>query len=237
MKIRVSFVDASSQKLLGETELEGEQLPESFAHDTTLQLGGSAWRVESADPITRAEYTATGTLRLVLRRALDPQQILYSLPTLENALPPLAPGDTEAAHVLHEDDWRQRELVAARFEPEVAAELAEIRAIKAERTGAGFKRLHVRSRIPEPLAGTTLDVDTLRSALGEVARREVAIGGAIVEGGFAFRVGDAVIYGREADGRIQVLAFTRGTDTTALRALAKQHALLVVDWLATTSSQ
>jgi hypothetical protein len=53
---------------------------------------------------------------------MAPSEILLSVPTLEDALPPLRQGDTAMAYTLHEDDWRQHEFVARRFESEIAAE-------------------------------------------------------------------------------------------------------------------
>lgn len=230
--IHVTFVDAATQHQLGKADLPAEQLPESFAADTTLHLGGTDWHVERAEPMTRSEYVASGQLRLVLRKIerVDPRELLFSLPTLENTLPPLEDGEVEHALVLHEDDWRQRELVASRFEPEAAAELAEIRAVHAERKGAGFPRLHVREHIPEPLAGVELTAVDVQRALGEIARRPLGIGAGVVPGGFAFVGDDAAIYGREVDGRVVVLAASAPEQLARLTALAIEHDLLIVDW-------
>jgi hypothetical protein len=232
--IRVSFIDATTQTLLGEADLPDSQLPEAFTADTSLTLGGAEWQVERAEPMTRAEYVASGSLRVVLRRLeqVDPRQLLYSLPTLENALPPIHDGDVSAAFALHEDDWRQRELVTASFEPEVGAELAEIRRVKAERRGVGFERLHVRSRIPAPLAGVTLRIEDVVAQLGDVARRDLAIARSLVDGGFAYVVGAGAIYGRECDGIVHTLALAGPMDPSPLAPLARSHRLLLVDWLA-----
>src|SRR5688572_27711365 len=120
--IRVELVDAATGTALGVADLPAEDLPDSFAAATTLQLAGADWHVERAEPVTRDDYVASGQLKLVLRKLVyvDPRKILYSLPTLEDALPPLRDGDAAAAYAMHEDDWRQVELVAARFEPEIA---------------------------------------------------------------------------------------------------------------------
>lgn len=231
--IRVSFIDADSQAVVGEVNLEPEQLPESFSHNTMLEMAGTDWHVVRAEPMTRVEYIASGRLRLFVRKIekIDPKDLLFSLPTLENTLPRLCSGDTSTAYKLHEDDWRQHELVAARFEPEIAADLAEIRAVKAERVGVGFKRLHLRSRIPAPLAGVTMRLSEVVAALGgDLARRDVAIGGSLVDGGFAYVAGDGAIYGREVDGLVETLALDHA-DPAPLRALASTHKLRIVDWL------
>jgi hypothetical protein len=233
--IHVELVDGATGQLLGAAELPADQLPETFATSTTLHLGDDDWHVEQAAPMTREEYVAAGKLHLVIRKIerVDPKQILFSLPTLENALPPMRDGDSSAAYVLHEDDWRQLELVAARFEPEIAVELEAIRAVHAERRGVGFVRLHVRERIVEPLANVELRLDEVRAAIGgEAARRELAFSGSpgVVADAFVFVVGQGAVYGREERGRVTCLGIARGLDPTMLAPLAKAHALLIVDW-------
>lgn len=230
--VHVTLIDAASQQVLGEADLPPEQLPESFALETTLHIGGDDWSVEHAEPMTRAAYVAAGRLRLVIRKLLrvDPKDILFSLPTLENTAPPMedAGGDGDAV-LLHEDDWRQVELIAADLEPAIAAELAEIRRVHAERDGIGFRRLHVRERIPEPLRGTAIGID----AVGRGRRRPIGFRdhAGVVTGGFAFDVDDGAIYGREDGGRVVVLGAWRA-DPEVLIELARAHGLVVVDWCA-----
>jgi hypothetical protein len=237
--VHVTLVDASTNQVLGDVDLAAEQLPESFAASTTLHLGGGDWHVEHADPVTRAEYVATGRLQLRLRKVeyMDPTKILFSLPTLENVLPPMSDGDATGALVLHEDHWRQRELVSSRFEPEIAAELAEIRKVHAERKGAGFARLHVRERIPEPLHGVTMTIDDVARAVGTAVRCPVTFErhAGIVRGGFAFVREGLAIYGREDNGVVRALAIADG-DSAPLAALARQHRLVIVDWCAARSA-
>jgi hypothetical protein len=230
--VHVVLVDAASGRVIGEVDQDAAQLPETFAVATRLQLGDSEWQVESAEPPTRAEAAATARLRLVLRQIhrVDPRSILYSLPTLENEAPPTGGPVASAAFHMHEDDWRQIELVAARFEPEIGAELAAIRSIlDGHRKGPGFTELHVRQRIPAPLAGVTL------TALGLPGERPVAIGpvsgpDAAVIGGFAHATTTGTIYGRRDGGVIVALGLEPGTDPAPLAAIARAHDLVLVDW-------
>jgi hypothetical protein len=228
--VHVVLINAATQQVLGEVDLPAEQLPETFAAATTLHLGDRDWSVERAEPATRAEYVAARRLRLVIReiQRVDPKTILFSLPTLEHALPPMQDGDGDAVR-LHEDDWRQLELVSAELEPAIEAELAAIREIRAEREGVGFRRLHVRERIPDPLAGTDIALDTVRRG----RRRDLGFAGGagIVVGGFAFDAGDGAIYGREDGGRVVVLGAWR-TEPGMLVDLARAHRLVIVDWCA-----
>jgi hypothetical protein len=222
--VHVVLVDAATGKTIGESDLPEDQLPETFELATTLGVGGAQWTVERAEPMTRAAYAKSQHLRLELRKIVmvDPKAILFSLPTLETTQPPLHPGDLANALSIHEDTWRQIELVARRFEPEIAAERSAIHAVMLERSGAGYKRLHVRERIPEPLAGVGLELASLYSA---TELRPLAIGTQLVAGGFAY--GDA-IYGRAVDGVVTALCAL--ADPAVLQAIAVEHDLVVVDW-------
>jgi hypothetical protein len=226
--IHVVLINAATQQVFGEVELPAERLPETFAVATTLHLGDADWNVEHAEPATRAEYVVARRLRLVIReiKRVDPMTILFSLPTIENMLPPMQDGNGDAVR-LHEDDWRQLELVTAELEPAIEAELAAIREIHAERDGVGFRRLHVRERIPDPLAGADIKLDAVRRG----RRRDVGFEGraGIVVGGFAFDDGDGAIYGREDGGRVVVLGAWR-TEPGTLIDLAREHRLVIVHW-------
>jgi hypothetical protein len=139
--IHVELFDAATSTLIGEADLPVDQLPESFATSTTLHLGGADWHVEHAEPMTRAEYVKTAHLVIRMRKIeyVDPQQMLFSLPTIENALPPVRPGTHDGAAALQEDDWRQVELVTRTFTAALTDELEAIRAIYTNEIG----RAHV----------------------------------------------------------------------------------------------
>lgn len=228
--VHVLLVDAASGQPIGEVDLPPDQLPESFAKATTLHLGDSEWQVEHAEPVTREEAVAAGRLRLVLHRiqTIDPQKVLFSLPTLENALPSMQDGGGDVLRI-HEDDWRQIELVAPRFEPKIDAEFAAIREVFAERVGPAYRRLHVRERIPEPLAGTALTINEVSRG----ARRALGIGDSpgIVAGGFAFDVKGGAVYGHEDAGHVVALGVWRAAPKV-LRDIARAHRLFIVDWCA-----
>ncbi|HEX7700102.1 MAG TPA: hypothetical protein VF403_05260 [Kofleriaceae bacterium] len=222
--VYVVLVDLASGKTISESDLLEDQLPETFELATTLGVGGEQWEVERAVPMTRAEYKKSQQLRLELRKVVkaDPKAMQFSLPTIENTQPALNPGDLANALSIHEDVWRQIELVARRFQPEIAAERSVIHAVIAERSGPGFTRIHVRERIPEPLAGVDLELASLYSA---AELRPLAIGTLLVAGGFAY--GDT-IYGCAVDGVVTALCAV--SDPAVLRPIAVKRDLLVVDW-------
>ncbi len=240
-KVRVTFVDVATNQVLGQADMPPDQLPESFAAPTTLNLSSDTWNVAAAVPLTRDEYVATGQLRLELHKVqeIDPEEILFSLPTIDASIPACRAPDGSSAYGLNEDDWRQQEFVRRSFLPLVEAEFGDIRAIYADRVGLGFKNCHPRERIPEPLAGVSVSVDMVHALLGDFERLELAMegdwaGGGLVVGGFAFdRLGGAV-YGREVDGNIAVLGLTPTADPFPLRQLARDHDLILVDWVRAT---
>ncbi len=229
--IRVEFIDAATGGTFAKSEVPSDELPETFELATQLHLGDADWQVDRAEPPTRAEYTRTRSLRVTLRKIvmIDPKTILFSLPTIENALPPLRAGDAPPAR-LHEDDWRQIELVAAAQEPAIHAELAAIREVLMARKAAGFERIHVRSRIPTPLAGVRLTVAELAQTLGSPMQGDLAFGAGalVVDGGFVFEAG--ALYGRQHDGVIVALGLGSLGVALRLTALATSHDLVLVDW-------
>jgi hypothetical protein len=155
--IRVVFVDAADGAEFGRAEVAADELPDSFEAGTTLTLAGTDWSVADAEPPISADFRATGTLRLTLRRIdqLDPEDLLFSLPTICDSVP-----SGEQLGALQEDDWRQIEFVAAGLTDVVEAQFRAIRDIYEQQaefgdddTLLGFRRLHVREHPAAPLPG------------------------------------------------------------------------------------
>jgi len=152
--IHVVFVDAPSGAEFGRAAIPPDQLPETFDPGTALTLGGTEYAVERAEP---AEFRAAGTLRLTLRpvEPVDPGDLLFSLPTICDTVPP-----AEQLGELREDDWRQIEFVATGLADVVETGFAAIRDVyerEARFTDGdsllGFGRLHVREHPQAPLPG------------------------------------------------------------------------------------
>jgi hypothetical protein len=248
--IQVRFIDADTGATIGETEQQAEDLPESFEAAATLNIGERTFEVVSATPMTAREFRATGTLRLELREVrvelVGPGYVLYSLPSIDSTLPMMEPGSTKLGKrvlELHEDDWRQVELVSLTHKATIEAELRAIHRIHTEeRQGYAFSEMHVREAIRTPLDGTPLLLTTLRGALGETAAWLEGVAftrlPGVVAGGFAVKLPSGVtLYGVEHEGRVYFLGLQRGTATAAvagdarlLAALASRHQLCLVDW-------
>ena len=251
--IHVWFIDEKTGEPFAQTQSPIEQLPQSFEASTTLRLGDGSYQVVSATPVTAREFGESGKLRLVLRRQevtkMDPRKILFSLPTLSEEMPGIAEGTTKLGKQtleLHEDDWRQVELVAVTLQGPVEAELRAIERIYAEHRqgpGQGFNALHIRKEVPRPLEGTWFTRQDLRAALGETTTwlDGIALKGAagLVQGGFAARLASGLqVYGLEREGRVSVLCLrweqalgaSLAGDARLLAALATREQLCLVDW-------
>jgi len=137
-----------------------EQLPDTFALETELDIAGAHYFFVRAEPQTKAEFAKTKQLTIGLRRVelVDPQKILFSLPTICGSALPMASSAPISGDVvvLHEDDWRQCEFVASSLIAEISAELAAIRRIHCKEAAAvGWRKIHVRERIAHPLPDRT----------------------------------------------------------------------------------
>jgi len=236
MTIVLELIDQATGDLLTESEAPLDQLPRSFAGmDTTLTVGDAQYHVVRAVPETREAIAEAGRVRLLLRRVemVNPADILFSLPTLEDTLPPEEAGEAASLQLVA-DAWRQCEFVAANQDTAVQAELAEVRVVlETQRVGAGYAALHVRRKVPTPLAGVKLTVAEVEAALATPAR-PLGVRGEVarVAGGFALPTAEALVYGVADGGVVQVLGVFGLRDDVMgqLHALALAHQLVLVDW-------
>jgi hypothetical protein len=249
--IEVIFVDGSTDCEIARSTLSRAQVPASFETRTTVELGDAKWQVDRADPSSPAEVAAARTLVLTLRHLerLPPGNILYSLPTICHALPAVARAGTTAARLeIHEDDWRQIEMVSAGLRDVVLAELRAIRSIHDEHARrnadgrlAGFDAVHIRQRPARPLS-IPLARNQLLSMLppADSEYGGVAFTGmpGVAAGSFAAAFGQVQLYGLADGNAIQILCLggtipPPGPRPDLIRGL--QHAMrafsiVLVDW-------
>jgi hypothetical protein len=238
-EIHVSFVDARSGALVGETKLESTALPESFHAETTLSLGDKEWSVVSAEPATRPAYEASGVLVIRLHpvERIDPKKILFSLPTINDELPVSDGPPVDGSEVvLQEDDWRQCELVVTDLRREIDSELEAIRKIlESERAGVGFRNLHVRTGVTAPLPFAKISRADVKTLVPDGTESRLCFRGMprSVSDGFAISRPDGmVVYGVTVGIAVKVLgvhpAFPE--DRADLLAFATARGLTLVDW-------
>jgi hypothetical protein len=247
--IHVILIEGATGRILGQSDLSIDQLPASFETSTTLHLGNQDWHVDKAEPPKAEEFAQTGALRLTLSRVsyLDPKKILFTLPTLDAAIPH-PDGHIVAPSLrtlqLHEDDWRQIEFVSAKYAREIEAELVDIRTIFREHSvdnGSflGFCEIHMRRRIPSPI-DPPFPIGHVQTALGVTGVSLDAVSfermPGIVPVSFAFQVGDLLVYGTGDANSARCLCIHRHNSSlpesvlSGIQRLMSAHELYLVDW-------
>jgi hypothetical protein len=243
-KVRVTFIDDATGQIIKIAEMAPEDLPESFHLQTTLHLGDVDWSVMQAIPVSRPVYSRSKKLELHLRKVvkMDPGKILFSLPSICDQIPPLG-GVPIAVNdlALHEDDWRQLELVSRRFDSEVGEEIESIRQIhKLHAAKMGWQKIHVRTRPTTPIADpvTLRDIGRVFGLANDFCGVRYPKTTTQIQSGYSFTSSDGQqFYGVATDGLVSVFAVAQKTlPETPLRsiesveALAREFDLELVRW-------
>jgi hypothetical protein len=242
-KVKVNFIDDASGKSIGVADIASSDLPESFELATALHIGDDEWSVVDASPRTRADYAKFGALTLRLHRIqrIDPREILFTLPSICDAIPGVGDQPIDGTElVLAEDDWRQFELVSSALRSEVDEEIFKIRLIHENGTAkVGWREVHVRTKPESPLV-CRLTLDNLARCLDVSAQSGLAYRGARwrIPNGYSLTTKDGPsIYGVTANGNVGEIALSQysssspGADSiTRLKALAQHLDLDLVHW-------
>lgn len=189
-QVRVEFRQASSGDVLIVKYMNVEELPESFALKTQLDLGIGVWSVERAEPEHASEFRASGALVLWLERVETRPEIpvedeLLFAPAAMHQLPKLDQSAelTDEMLFLYGEDWRQNELVSTAHRAKLEAEFSKL--------GAAFPgQTHQLPAFGGVLAGVTRSPAELAAHLDAELFDGVALclddGDVAVSGGFAF---------------------------------------------------
>lgn len=251
------FIDADSGREIARSAIPPAQLPASFEASTTLDVAGGKYQVVSADPMTRSAAKKRGSISLRLRRfearMVSPQDILFTLPTIESSRPAMAPGSMRLGRrvlTLHEDDWRQVEALTEDAAQHASSELAAIVGVhEGRRGGTAFRELHARRLVPEPLEGGSFPLRLLTAnTMADTREFEgIAFDGqpGLVQDGFAVGVTDGLIaYGRAPGGEVRELALIRRSSDARpderwapfVAFLIARH-LVLIDWCRAKSAR
>ncbi len=248
--IHVIFVDASTGEPFAQTHLPMDQLPQTFELDTTLTIAGQDWSVINAEPPRAEDFLQSGKLVLTLAKIsmMNPKDILYSLPTICNTIPALAPGTTrqgKQVFEIHEDDWQQTEFISRAHKGAINAQLAEIKRIYDEASidngdFLAFQRLALRTHITNPIS-SEIPLGQLVAVLPEQQpydgvdyHKEMGL----IAGGFAYKLANTILYGQATDGLVQTLAVhatPREREVVpalipAFISIMSRYDLYLVDW-------
>ena len=170
--------------------------------------------------------------------------ILFTTPTLENALPQFR-DKTDTCAFFHEDEWRQIEFISKDQKGSIDKEIAKIKDIfdnhthKSE-TYTAFKKVAVRDLIPQPM---TIDFSKLKSYLTDKPIKMQGLGlennPGQVKGGFYFSVDRVNYYGVLDNNSVKTFCiYSADSDenlksaTDKLSKLLANEKLYLVDWRA-----
>lgn len=251
--VTVTFIDGAAGKEIGRSKLAADQLPETFDAGTTVEINGVTWLVEHAEPEGAAQWRVSRTLTLFLRRAgssaVPARDVLFSLPTICDVLPSAAGSSIGAdAFEIHEDDWRQVEMIAGSLSDVIQSELRAIRVIYEEHARhasdsgiIGFGSVHVRSQPARPLP-QPMPLRRVLSMLPQPSRQYAGVAfkgtSGVVSGSFAVAFGPVNLYGLAQGDAIEVLCLDVRTVPDAgppglipgLQEVTGVFDLVIVDW-------
>ena len=66
--VKVTFFDQASGTIISSSRMPLERLPETFEVDTQLEMAGDSYIVVRAEPPTKAEFSSTNELKVIVRR-------------------------------------------------------------------------------------------------------------------------------------------------------------------------
>jgi hypothetical protein len=247
-EIFVEFFEGQSDVPFSASNVPIDRLPDTFEIQTTLHLGEDEWVILAAEPAQKAEFRATGSLRVYLAKAeiqqIDPSELLFSLPTISDDLAAVENADSlEDVAIFREDDWRQFEFVDVQYATSIQEELSSISRIYDEhRNGLGFREIHVRERIKAPLSKETLTLDAVVehfSVSHEFAGVAFDSTAAKIVGGFALSTESGWVLWGQADESGTLLTLNLSPSDQALNEginekvdlFLEAHGLYVVDWV------
>jgi hypothetical protein len=175
-----------------------------------------------------------------------PESWRFAIPTICSELPEAAV--TEHASMgpilrMHEDDWRQIDLLSAILRPSIALAIDEIVTVRRDAEGlTGFDRAYIREGLGDPLAHAAVTVDDLEEAAGGSTKRFAGVGfeqrPGVIADSFAFSTASEVdFYGVCFRGQVRLAGVQvedpRSLDQIAerLRRFVTSHSLVLVDWV------
>ena len=175
---------------------------------------------------------------------VSPGDLLYSTPTLADALPATATGAVPPnAVVIFEDDWRQIEFVDAAGRTASREQLRALHDFKAKhRKGEAWDDVFVRKGRDEALSPMNIPFSSVAPLLAKAPRRPLALSTlgrpVLVRDGFAAQLSRGIVlYGQERNGTLLSLGLELNeaqpdfaSIEASLQSLCDRANLDLVDW-------
>jgi hypothetical protein len=180
---------------------------------------------------------------------MNPQDLLYPMPTLNDAVPTALgpPVPAEGCYQMHEDDWRQFEFVSGAFAAEIASDIAAIDKIWKEQSvplGEGntaFRRIHVRQKIPQPLDIPMSPADLEKLFGGRASSMTLMGYDKVLRDVYAIRLKNVIVYAVIHADRMTTLGLEpedrfviAGDAGDRLEQFVTEHDLRLVHWRSRT---
>jgi hypothetical protein len=239
-KIKVQFIDNSTGQILGVSEMQADQLPETFSAPTTMHIQDSEWSVEKATPESSVDFIKSKQLVLKLRKIekINLQDILYTLPTISNEIPQTVDNSkyNDFKVSIHEDDWRQKEFLKPSSFPLVDIEVSKIKDIltneskQVNNSFTGFKNCHARSTIGAP--DLSIDFEELKNLLNVSKVGGLKVNNEYVQDSFSLQTEHTTFYGTVANDKITQFCISDWSANTHSEILkvVNQFDLIFIHW-------
>ena len=177
-------------------------------------------------------------------QTINPNDILFTTPTLNNALPSFK-EKTDTCAFFHEDEWRQVEFVSKNKKASIDKEILKIKDICDNQSHkgdvyVGYKNVAVRDLITDPLS---VDFSKLKSYLTDKPIKIQGLGldnnPGQVEGGFFFNINGVNYYGVVDNNIVKTFCIYSShseqdlkSATANLAKLLATEKLYLIDWRA-----
>jgi hypothetical protein len=170
------------------------------------------------------------------KESFNQNNLLYSLPTIENKLCEIKQvTGRSASFITHEDNWRQIEFINNIFQDKIQIQITEIDNIYRDfRKGIGFEKVYVRNLIEDPFDGIDLSLERLKEEL------QITSNGtdfsfyneSVAVNGFCFILADrTIIYGVTQNNQVKYLCLENcSTISNGIKSFARKYNLTIVDW-------
>ncbi len=240
--VTVEFYNSKDGSLIGTSDMPVSQLPDTFEVATTMSLHGEEWSVQEAIPMRSEEFQKSKklTLRMSKIEYMNPNDLLYSLPTISNELPGRTDETPFSAEPfsIQEDDWRQFEFLRKESTPLIEVECSKIEQLKKEfskevdESFTAYTNCHVRDVIGYP--GLDIKLSELTQLLNseEIGGLKFHGDSGFVEGGFSIPTASSVFFGLVKNEIVHELCIGNLTDGTRneIQSILQRFDLLFVNW-------
>ena len=237
--ILVEFYEDNNESPFASSDIPKDQLPDTFKIETKLAIAGQNWSVTNAMPETKEEFIKSGKLKIYLKKieTVDPKDILFSMPTINNDLCEIIDCETQNLYLINEDDWRQIELIEEINSDNINEELAGIENIYKNHyvEGVGFNKIFIREKVEAPLSGNKISLDALKQELNVTKNYDgfsFYNANGMAKNSFAFEIENSlIVYGLTSGNHVIFLCIS-GTNalSNSLLDFMKKTNLVCVNW-------